>query len=95
MVTENSVIRVNPEKVKLIRRSRLTPLTKRQFAFYLRDSDLYSTVKALIDADPDVALEYEVTYRIERSSPTVSLITARMGFTEEQIDDMWLEALQY
>lgn len=92
---ENNVVKLNPEKVKLIKRSRLTPLTKRQFAFYLKDQGLYQTVKTLIDADEDLALEYETTFRIERSSPTVIFMAEELGLTQDQIDAMWEVALTY
>lgn len=84
---------VDYEIIKTKARDSLPPLTKRQFAFYLRDQGLYSNVKALIDADEDAALEYETTFKIERTSPTVVFMSEKLGLTQDQVDAMWEQAL--
>lgn len=86
---------VDYEIIKTKARNSLPSLTKRQFAFYLKDRGLYPTVKALIEADEDAALEYETTYKIERSSPTVAYMAEKLGLTQDQVDAMWEVALTY
>lgn len=86
---------VDYEIIKTKARNSLPPLTKRQFAFYLKDQGLYPNVKALIDADEDAALEYETTFKIERTSPTVVFMADKLGLNQDQVDAMWEAALTY
>lgn len=89
----NLTFEVDYEIIKTKARNSLPSLTKRQFAFYLKDQGMYSDVKALIDADEDVALEYETAYKIERSSPTVEFMADKLGLTQDQVDAMWEQAI--
>lgn len=74
-------------------RSLLPVLPKRQFALYLYDHQLYDQVMATLDQNPRFKIEYETVRDLERFSPTVSAMTALLGWTDKQVDQMWTEAL--
>ena len=82
-----------PEEITAYNRSLLPKLSKRQFALYLYDNQKYETVMGAINANPRFKIEYEAVSDIERLSPTVSAMTALLGWTDEQVDQMWTEAL--
>lgn len=99
-MTEEEVDRhLNPEKymtereLKQVVRQRMSKLSKRQFALYLYDNDMYDQVMQAIEANPRFKIEYDSVSDIERLSPTVAEITALLGWTDEQVDQMWEEAL--
>ena len=93
------MIIINPEKALEIDRATLVPLSKRQFALHLDsikatedpedETTLYDLVIGLINQDKKKRIEYETVSEIERSSPTVAVISAAMGWTDEQVDEMW------
>lgn len=97
------MIKVNQQKVIEIERNRLKTLTKRQFALYLDnikatndpedEITLYDLVIEQINQDKKMRIEYEAVSEIERMSPTVAAISAVMGWSAEQVDEMWKEAL--
>lgn len=82
-----------PAEIASYNRSLLPKLSKRQFALYLYDHDMYDQVMQAIEANPRFKIEYDSGSDIERLSPTVAGITALLGWTEEQVDQMWAEAL--
>lgn len=75
-------------------RKNMPSITKRQFVLYLRQRGVWSEVDALIKSDPDVALEFEVSYKLERVDPTINSLTSHLGWTDEEVDVMWEEALK-
>ncbi|ATO20001.1 hypothetical protein BS636_10215 [Acinetobacter sp. LoGeW2-3] len=82
-----------PEEIASYNRSLLPKLSKRQFALYLYDHDMYDQVMQAIEANPRFKIEYDSVSDIERLSPTVAEITLLLGWTEEQVDQMWEQAL--
>lgn len=74
-------------------RSLLPRLSKRQFALYLYDNEMYDDVMQAINANPRFKIEYDSVSDIERLSPTVSDMSQLLGWTDEQVDRMWQEAL--
>ncbi|MEQ1150827.1 hypothetical protein [Acinetobacter johnsonii] len=74
-------------------RSQLSKLSKRQFALYLFDHDMYDQVMQAIEANPRFKIEYDTVSDIERLSPTVAYMTTLLDLTEEQVDAMWQQAL--
>ena len=74
-------------------RSLLPRLSKRQFALYLYDNEMYDEVMQAINANPRFKIEYDSVSDIERLSPTVAEMSSLLGWADEQVDKMWKEAL--
>ncbi|WP_347453648.1 hypothetical protein [Acinetobacter thermotolerans] len=81
------------EEIAAYNRSLLPKLSKRQFALYLFDNQMYDQVMGAINSNQRFKIEYDSVSDIERLSPTVSDMTALLGWTDEQVDQMWEEAL--
>lgn len=81
------------EEIAAYNRSLLPRLSKRQFALYLYDHNMYDQIMQAIEENPRFKIEYDSVSDIERLSPTVSEMTALLGWTDEQVDQMWSEAL--
>lgn len=75
-------------------RSILPKLSKRQFSLYLFDNNKYDEVISAINANPRFKIEFDAVADIERLSPTVSAMTQLLEWTDEQVDEMWQEALK-
>lgn len=75
-------------------RSLLPALPKRQFALYLFDHQLYDQVMSTLDQNPRFKIEYETVKDLERMSPTVSAMTELLEWTDNQVDEMWRQALE-
>ena len=71
----------------------MPPLTKCQFNLYLYDSGLKDEVDALLAANPRAKVEFDSTDKVVRTSPTVEAMMALLGWTDEQVDQMWQQAL--
>lgn len=82
-----------PDEVENYNRSLLPKLSKRQFSLYLYDHQMYDQVMQAIEANLRFKIEYDAVSDIERLSPTVSEMTALLGWTDEQVDQMWEHAL--
>lgn len=82
-----------PEQIAEYDRSLLPVLTKRQFALYLYDSNQYEAVMSAINANPRFKIEYDSVSDIDRLSPTVSVMQSLLGWTNEQVDSMWEQAI--
>jgi hypothetical protein len=80
------------EEIAAYNRSLLPRLSKRQFALYLYDHGMYDQVMGAINANPRFKIEYDSVFDIERLSPMVSDITTLLGWTDEQVDQMWEQA---
>lgn len=80
-------------------RSLLQPITKLQFAKVLRPlqsetyDNLWLQAKALIDADEDASLEFELSRTLHRNNELLNNIAVALGFTPEQVDVLWAQAL--
>ena len=81
-----------PEEIAAYNRSLLPRLSKRQFALYLYDHNMYDQIMQAIEENPRFKIEYDSVSDIERLSPTVSEMTALLGWTDEQVDQMWEQA---
>ena len=82
------------EEITAYNRSLFQKLSKRQFALYMYDHQMYDQVMQAIEANPRFKIEYDTVSDIERLSPTVSEMTSLLGWTEDQVDQMWNEALK-
>lgn len=86
------MITIDAEKSQQLDRERLTKLTKRQFALYLYEHQMYGSVMQALEENPRFKIEYDTVSDIERLSPMVSDITTLLGWTDEQVDQMWEQA---
>lgn len=82
------------EEIAAHDRSLLQKISKRQFALYLFDHDMYEQVMQTIEANPRFKIEYDAVSDIERLSPTVTEMSKLLNWTDEQVDTMWQQALK-
>lgn len=88
------MIKIDQEKAKNISDYlKLKALSKRQFALYLYDHEMYDLVMNSIEQNPRFKIEFDTVSEIERLSPTVTAMSHLVGWTDEQVDEMWKEAL--
>lgn len=90
-----------PEQIVNDVATKLPPLTRRQFKLALLENNLSDQVTLKISeiADPmtraRVQIEYEDSTTFERKNPSIELLLASLGLTEEQVNIMWQNALTY
>lgn len=89
----------NPEKYYTDEEKRaaylasLPNLSKRQFNLYLYDNQRLDDVNNLLANNPRFKIEFDSTDTIVRTSSTVDAMITLLGWTNEQVDSMWEEAL--
>lgn len=71
----------------------LPNLSKRQFNLYLYDNQKLDDVNNLLTDNPRFKIEFDSTDTIVRTSSTVDAMITLLGWTDEQVDLMWEEAL--
>lgn len=71
----------------------LPNLSKRQFNLYLYDNQKLDDVNNLLANNPRFKIEFDSTDTIVRTSSTVDAMITLLGWTDEQVDVMWEEAL--
>ena len=90
-----------PEQIVSDVAAKLPSLTRRQFKLALLENNLSDQVPLKISeiADPmtraRVQIEYEDSTTFERKNPSIELLLASLGLTEEQVNTMWQNALTY
>lgn len=88
------------EEISEYNRSQMQKLTKRQFVLQLdsirinEKETMYDQVLLLLSNNRTAKIEYDTVADIERLSPTVLTMSQALNLTNEQVDDMWIEALQ-
>jgi len=89
-----------PETTLEERRARLHPLTARQLRLGLLDANrTFAQVDAAIAAiEDDIAqekalVEWEYAATFNRTHPLVVSLSAALGFTSEEVDTLWEDAL--
>lgn len=68
-------------------------LTKRQFNLYMYDNGHIAEIEAIFAANPRAKIEFDSVRDIERTHPTTLSMIAALGWTDEQVDQMWQQAL--
>lgn len=63
-----------------------TSISKVQFVRAARASGLWATYQAAIEAHPD----WPYVTEIPRNDPIVQAMASQLGFTEEQLDALWI-----
>ena len=65
--------------------------TKRDFALMLQEMgvDYFTTLKPLIESNPQAQLEWELCERLYRFNPMLDLMASQMGVTSEQLDGLF------
>jgi hypothetical protein len=71
-------------------------VTRFQAKAVLHNMGLLTTAQSLVDSseDPLVKLVWQEALHFERNSPVLNLLAQAMGLSEEQIDDLFIEAEQ-
>lgn len=88
------MIIINPQKAVQIKRQQMPSLTKRQFNLVLYDKGLLTQVKELLAQNERTQIEFDNTNTISRLHPTVIQLAQALALTEEEVDQMWQDALQ-
>lgn len=65
--------------------------TKRDFALMLQELgvDYFTTLKPLIESNPQAQLEWELCERLYRFNPMLDLMASQLGVTSEQLDGLF------
>ena len=64
--------------------------TKRVLALILQELGIeYSTLKQLIDSNPQAQLEWDLCVELERSNPLIDIIGEELGLTSNDIDNIF------
>lgn len=80
------------EEKEEIEKERISHLkcTKRVLALMLQELGIsYSTLKSLIDSNEQAQLEWDLCIELERKNPLLDIFGAQLGFSPEQIDQMF------
>lgn len=81
------------EKQAQKERERIAKLscTKRDFALMLQEMgvDYFTTLKPLIESNPQAQLEWELCERLYRFNPMLDLMAGQLGVTSEQLDGLF------
>ena len=67
-------------------------ITMRQARLQLLEVGLLDDVEALVSQDRKWQIEWEYATEVERISPLIEVVKETMSLTDEQIDNMFLEA---
>lgn len=105
-MTKSEVDRhLNPDKYLSDKEKRniflntLTPLTRRQFKLALLANELLEKVESTIDNIPDLQLrkrmqiEYSESVEFHRESESVNAMCEMLELSEDQVDQLWQQAM--
>lgn len=87
------------EEKEAHRLSAYAPLSRRQFKLALLNHDLLLTVESSINAIEDprlkmrIKIEYEESQTFLRTNTSVIYMLPLLKLTDQQVDEMWLEAM--
>lgn len=87
------MIIIDQNKAEAIRLSLFKPLSKYQFNLCLYDKGLLDAVNSVLEANLRAKVEFDSASNIHRNSPTVTMIATQLGWSVDQVDLMWQEAL--
>ncbi len=96
---ENPIKYMSEEQQAIILRQKFPKLTKRKFQLYMLENRLLDDVENAIKSIEDpiqkrrMQIEYESSDDFERLSPAVEYMSDLLGWTDEQVDQMWQQAL--
>lgn len=97
----------NPEKYmsdeekERLRLLQFKPLTRRQFKLALLENGLLDSVEQMISTIEDssvktrIQIEYSESERFERTNESVQYMLEALDLTSDQVDEMWLQALDF
>lgn len=93
-LVEDGQVKIDQEKAVQIKRQQMTALSKRQFNLVMYDNGLLTQVKELLSQNERTQIEFDNTNTISRLHPTVIQLAQALALTEEEVDQMWQDALQ-
>ena len=99
-LSNDDILRViNPEKYLsdeeklLICRQNMPQLTPIEFDIKLHNNGLYDTVQDLIKDNFELRIAYNRATFFSRTDPFIDQARIALGLTDEQVDEMWQQAL--
>lgn len=99
-ITQGVEVQEQPEPTPEEARASMPPISRRQLRLTLvRNEIALDDVAAMIEGLPDglskdeARIEWEDAATFERMHPTLIQIGAALGMSPEQIDELWVEAL--
>lgn len=98
-IIEDGEIKIDQQKLIEFNRSRMPPLTRRQFKLTLLENNLLEAIESKIDQIEDpkqksrIQIEYTEADKFERTSESVIYMINMLELTAEQVDQMWLHAM--
>lgn len=82
-----------PTEVELVlaNRAAIRPVTRRQMLTALHRSGLLTQIDAAVAASGDIEVQiaYKESQEFQRANPFLAQMAAALGFTDEQIDDVF------
>ena len=87
------MITLDQTKVEEIKRSRFPTLSPIEFDIKLVDAGLYDTVQDLIKDNFELRIAYTRATFFSRTDPFIDQARVALGLTEEQVNEMWEQAL--
>ena len=92
---------MSDEEKERLRLLQFKPLTRRQFKLSLLENGLLDTVEQMIESIEDpiiktrIQIEYSESERFERTNDSVRYMFGVLDLTSDQVDEMWLQALNF
>ena len=99
MTTEEIDQHISPEKYlsdeekAQLNRERMLTLTPIEFDIKLNNAGLYDTVQDLIKDNFEMRIAYNRATFFSRTSPFIDQAQIALGLTDEQVDEMWEQAI--
>lgn len=81
-----------PEEVLAAERAAMR-CSPAQMRLTLHRAGLLTQVQAIADADPEASIVWEYATEIVRNSPLIDALGGENGFTPEEIDDLFRQAM--
>lgn len=86
-------IEVDQDKLEQLQRKRMKKLTPIEFDLKLKQFDLYDAVQNMIANDLTLRIAYTRATFFNRTDSFVDQARIALNLTDEQVDEMWQEAL--
>lgn len=85
---------LSDEEKLLIYRQNMPTLSPIEFDIKLVNAGLYDQVQSLIQSDIKLKIAYTRATFFSRTDPFIDQARIALNLTDEQVDDMWQQALQ-
>lgn len=92
VVTGQVTEEISPEDA-VIRARQSMQCSPAQMRLALHRSGILATVQAIADSDPEASIVWEYATVILRASPFIAALQGASGFTDDDIDNLFLQAM--